>query len=82
MLVVWVLGLTLASRTGWFPAPWLGFKLALVVALSALHGLQSGTLRRLAAGGSVPSSRLVALWGPLTVRLVVGIAVLAITKPP
>jgi putative membrane protein len=48
MVLVWVLGLTLALEGGWFGAPWLTIKLMLVLALSALHGVQSGFLRRLA----------------------------------
>ena len=46
MLLVWALGLTLALQGGWFPAPWLIAKLVLVLGLSAVHGLLSGTLRR------------------------------------
>jgi protoporphyrinogen IX oxidase len=46
MLVVWALGLTMASQAGWFSSRWLMMKLILVVALSGLHGVQSGALRR------------------------------------
>lgn len=54
MLLVWALGLTLALRGGWFPAPWLMLKLALVLLLSALHGMLSGTLRRLSRTDASP----------------------------
>ena len=46
MLSTWALGVTLAVQSGWFGAPWLSIKLAIVGALSILHGIQSGTLRR------------------------------------
>ncbi|CAO4141158.1 Protoporphyrinogen IX oxidase [Methylorubrum thiocyanatum] len=62
MLGVWAFGIGLASAGGWFTSGWLQAKLVLVVLLSAIHGLQSGQIRRLAAGwasspcGPQPSS--------------------------
>jgi uncharacterized membrane protein len=46
MLLVWLLGLALALTGHWFPQAWLVAKLAVVLLLSALHGLLSGNLRR------------------------------------
>jgi len=46
MLLVWALGLTLAMRGHWFAAPWLIAKVAIVALLSAVHGVNSGCLRR------------------------------------
>lgn len=80
MLIVWGLGLALALQGGWFSFLWLQAKLALVVVLSAVHGVQSGALRRL-AGGSVLRSRGPRFVGPLTIGLAVGIAILVVTKP-
>ena len=57
MLLAWACGLALASIGHWFPSPWLSVKLALVVALSALHGAVSGSVRRM-AGGAPASSAL------------------------
>src|ERR1700675_3016420 len=39
MVATWVFGLWLASGGGWFTAPWLNVKLALVLVLSGVHGL-------------------------------------------
>ncbi len=50
MIAVWVLGLTLAVTGQWFPQPWIEAKIAIVLALSAFHGMLSGRLRRLATG--------------------------------
>jgi uncharacterized membrane protein len=50
MLVVWLTGATIAAEGGWFGSPWLWAKLVLVLALTGLHGLQSGKLRRLRRG--------------------------------
>lgn len=47
MLLAWTCGLALASQGHWWMAPWLMLKLALVLALSALHGVQAGSLRRM-----------------------------------
>jgi uncharacterized membrane protein len=80
MLAVWALGLTLASLGKWWPFGWLHIKLLFVLLLSALHGMQSGALRRL-AGGSAPTSRVLQIAEPLTIGAAILIAILAITKP-
>ncbi len=79
LLLAWGLGLTLALLQGWFPAHWLHAKLVFVVALSALHGLQSGSLRRLAAGGV--RTRRQTMPTLLIVISATAIAVLAVVKP-
>jgi protoporphyrinogen IX oxidase len=80
MLIVWAFGIVLALQGGWFTALWLQAKLALVVVLSAIHGVQSGALRRLAGGSALrlPGLRSSAR---LTIVLVAGIVILAIIKP-
>ena len=80
MLVVWALGLALALRGGWFPFWWLQAKLVLVLALSALHGVQSGALRRL-AGGSAPRIDRMRFGGAVVVGVVTAIAILVVVKP-
>jgi uncharacterized membrane protein len=79
LLIVWGLGLTLALCDGWFTAGWLQAKLLFVIALSALHGIQSGTLRRLSGAAGRPQAQTV----PIIVILVsvVAIAILAVAKP-
>lgn len=47
MLLVWTFGIVLALAGHRFGQLWLSLKLVAVVALSALHGMQSGRLRRL-----------------------------------
>ncbi len=39
MIVTWVLGLTLVWLGGWHTAGWMHAKFALVIALSAVHGM-------------------------------------------
>jgi putative membrane protein len=79
MLIVWALGLTLVLRGGWFVSGWLAVKLALVAALSVIHGVQSGRLRRLVGGAELPSwPRAIA---PIILGLLTAIAVLVVAKP-
>ncbi len=77
MLLVWAFGLTLAVTAGWFSSTWLQVKLAFVVLLSAVHGIQSGQLRRLAR------KKALTPWTTLPVILVslLAVVVLAVVKP-
>ena len=81
MLLAWMLGMTLAIDGGWLSSPWLLTKLVIVIALSGLHGLQAGTLRRLqAAAGHTPRARL--RWmAPVILMCVTAIAILVVVKP-
>ena len=80
LLAVWALGIAAALRGGWFGAGWLSAKLLLVVALTGLHGMQAGALRRLAlhTGSTARSPG----WVPVAVVLsYVAVALLAVAKP-
>lgn len=81
MLLVWVLGITLAVEGGWFQAPWLSTKLVFVLALSAVHGMQSGTLRRLTRDPPKRPSAVVRASAALVIAGVLVIVVLAVAKP-
>jgi len=78
MILVWAVGLGIGGAGHWFSAPWLIVKLAFVVVLSAVHGMQSGRLRRISQGA--PIRPLHALL-PATVACTVIIAILAVAKP-
>lgn len=81
MLITWALGLWMAVEAGWMRYPWLIGKLALVVGLSALHGVLSGQLRRL----TTDAAHVAPSWTRYgTMALVICIAiisVLVILKP-
>jgi uncharacterized membrane protein len=81
MLLAWTCGLALASKGHWWMAPWLGVKLALVVGLSVLHGLQSGSLRRMAEQPARRPSALVRHAGPLVLGGAAAIVLLVVLKP-
>jgi protoporphyrinogen IX oxidase len=81
MLLVWLLGLALALTGNWFPQAWLVAKLALVLLLSALHGLLSGNLRRHSLSqhpGSPASLRHAAAAAVVAVLIII---VLVVVKP-
>ncbi|HVG46693.1 MAG TPA: CopD family protein [Rubellimicrobium sp.] len=79
MVLTWLFGIWLAVQGGWFTMGWLHVKLLLVLALSALHGIALGRLRRMAPGGEVPGLVRVLPW--LTILLAVGAVLLALWKP-
>jgi protoporphyrinogen IX oxidase len=81
MLLVWAIGITLAVEGGWFAAHWLSTKLIFVLALSALHGMQSGTLRRMVKDPARKPSGLVRASAPLTIVAVLIVGCLAVMKP-
>ncbi|NTX29293.1 CopD family protein [Burkholderia pyrrocinia] len=47
LALVWITGIAIALSGHWFGAAWLSVKLVVVTALSALHGMLAGTLRRM-----------------------------------
>lgn len=79
LLLAWIFGITLAVWAEWFPSTWLMVKLAVVVAVSAFHGLQSGRLRRFARDGKLTEGMTGAGAGLVLAMLI--IAILAIAKP-
>ncbi|MBK1836250.1 CopD family protein [Azospirillum sp. YIM B02556] len=80
MLLAWLFGLAVATEGGWFGARWLMMKLVFVVALSGLHGMLSGTLRKLARTAEQPSPASGHAL-PVIVGAVVVIVLLVVLKP-
>jgi len=79
MVLTWLFGLWLAVQGGWFTQGWLHVKLLFVLALSALHGIALGRLRRMEPAGQVPGLVRALPW--LTIVLAAGAILLALTKP-
>jgi putative membrane protein len=81
MLAVWLSGALVAVNGAWLSNYWLSAKLVFVVALSGLHGVQSGRLRRLRRGDRLDVSGKPFL-APAAIAMAAAIiAVLATTKP-
>ena len=81
MIVGWVLGLYLAWDGGWFSSGWLHGKLALVLGLSAVHGLYARWVRDFAADRNTRPARFYRVWNEAPTVLLVGIVILVIVKP-
>ncbi|WP_146014061.1 CopD family protein [Trinickia dabaoshanensis] len=78
---VWVLGLALGWMGGWFSAPWLMVKLFFVVVLSALHGMMSARLRRVATGRAATIPGFSRHFPAVIVVSAIAIGLLVILKP-
>ena len=81
MIVAWVLGLYLAWDGGWFRSGWLHGKLALVVGMSAVHGLYARWVRDFAADRNTRPARFYRVWNEVPTLLLVGIVILVVVKP-
>ncbi len=85
MGLAWILGITLVLWGGWGLEPWLVAKVAIVIALSALHGKLAAGLRRLGepapATGARPVSPLLRFSPLLVIAGVIAIVTLVVVKP-
>lgn len=80
MVITWLIGLHLAMTFGWFAMSWIWVKLACALSLSALLGMQSASLRRM-ANGSARRPPMVDLYAPFTVLASAAIVTLVVVKP-
>ena len=86
MIATWVFGLSLAwlgpdSRFGWFNAGWLQAKIALVLALSAVHGLLARWLKDFAADRNRHSQKFYRIINEVPTALMILIVLLVVLKP-
>lgn len=81
MIASWASGLYIGWAGGHFAAGWLHGKLALVLALSAVHGMLAGQVRRFAADGNRRPARYFRVLNEVPTVLMIGIVILVIVKP-
>ena len=81
MIATWVFGLWLAFEGGFFKAGWLHGKLALVLALSAVHGLFARWVKDFAADRNPRSDKFYRIINEVPTLLMIGIVILVIVKP-
>lgn len=81
MVLTWVLGLWLAWQGGFFAAGWMHAKLALVIALSGVHGYLSAAVRKFGADANTISQRTWRIWNEVPTVLMIGIVLLVVLKP-
>lgn len=81
MIVTWILGLWLAWQSGYYAAPWLHAKFALVLAMSGVHGFLARTVKDFAADRNTRGQRFYRVINEVPTLLMIGIVILAIVKP-
>lgn len=81
MVVTWVLGLWLAWSSGFWMAPWLHAKFALVLVLSGLHGYLSAATRAFREDRNTKPARHWRIVNEIPTVLMIGIVILVIVKP-
>lgn len=81
MIVVWLLGLTLATIGQHWGEGWLHAKLALVLALSAYHGWAVGYARKLARGQATLKGKTLRMLNEVPALAAALIVVLVVVKP-
>ena len=81
MILVWVLGLLIATVGHFWAEPWLHAKLTLVLLLSGYHGWAVAYAKRLARGEARLSGKQLRLINELPALFVVLIVILVVVKP-
>jgi putative membrane protein len=81
MIVAWLTGPWLAYSDGFFTAPWLHAKLALVLAMSALHGYFARVVKIFAADRNVRSARFYRILNEVPPVLMAVIVILVVVRP-
>ncbi len=81
MIVAWLTGLWLAYEAGFFRQGWFHGKLALVIAMSGVHGLLSARLRDFAQDCNQKTHRYFRILNEVPTVLMIGIVILVIVKP-
>ena len=83
MIATWLLGLTLVltPASGGFAQGWLHAKLALVIGLSALHGMFTRWLRDFANDANRHTQRFYRIWNEVPAVLMVLIVILVVVQP-
>jgi putative membrane protein len=81
MIAAWAAGLWLMVEGGLLRVGWMHGKLVLVLALSALHGLNAKWVKDFAGDRNRRSARFYRIANEIPTLLMIGIVVLAVVKP-
>ena len=81
MIVAWVLGLYLSWAGFGFRGGWLHGKIALVLAMSAMHGYLVGRVRAFAEDRNDKPGRFYRIINEVPAVLMAGIVILVVVKP-
>ena len=81
MTAAWLLGAWLAWSGGWLTAPWFLAKLALVIALSGLHGYLARIVKQFATDQNRHTQKFYRIVNEIPTVLMIFIVLLATVKP-
>jgi putative membrane protein len=81
MIVAWLTGLQMAVSQSYWGDIWFLIKFALVISMSAVHGMLGGARRRFAAGTNLKSSRYFRVLNEVPTVLMIFIVGFVIFKP-
>lgn len=81
MIIVWVLGISMAYGGGWFASGWLHAKLTLVLAMTGYHGWLVGQTKKMARGERPLSEKTLRMIGEVPGVLLILIVLLVYLKP-
>jgi putative membrane protein len=81
LIIVWVLGLSMAYGGGWFASGWLHAKLTLVLVLTGYHGWLVGQTKKMARGERPLTEKQLRMIGEVPGLLLVLIVFLVYLKP-
>ena len=81
LIIVWVLGLSMAYSGGWFASGWLHAKLTLVVAMTGYHGWLVAPTKKMARGERPLSEKTLRMIGEVPGVLLILIVLLVYLKP-
>ena len=81
MIATWAFGLLLAFEIGAWDQGWFHVKLALVAAMTVMHFVYVGDLRRFAVDANTRSTRTFRILNEVPTLFLVGIVVMVIVKP-
>jgi protoporphyrinogen IX oxidase len=81
MIATWLFGIALMLEGEYYRAGWMQVKFALVLVLSALHGLNARWTKDFAADRNRRTARFYRIMNEVPALLMVAIVILAIVKP-
>ena len=81
LIIVWVLGLSMAYGGGWFASGWLHAKLTLVLVLTGYHGWLVAQTKKMARGERPLSEGTLRMIGEVPGLLLIVIVLLVYLKP-
>ncbi len=81
LITVWITGLILVWQQAQYNQGWFHAKFALVIAMSAMHGMMSKWRKDLAAGTNTKDSRFFRIANEVPTVLMAGIVIFVIVKP-